>query len=210
MPTSPRRALIVIDVQNEYFSGDMPIAYPPTEVSLPNIVQAMRAATGAGIPVVVVQHEAPEQSPIFARGSHGWEIHPQVAAERADHHVDKKMASVFVGTGLREWLTAREIDTIAIAGYMSQHCDASTILQAAQDGLQVEFLHDASGSLPYENAAGRASAEEIHRVCSVVFQSGFAAVASTREWIAAVQQGRTLERDNIYASNQRARGRAAA
>jgi nicotinamidase-related amidase len=208
MSTSPRRALIVIDVQNEYFSGDLPITYPSTDLSLPNIVRAMRVAAEAGIPVITVQHEAPEQSPIFARGSRGWELHPLVAAERADHHVVKKMASSLVGTGLREWLAAREVDTLTIVGYMSHNCDASTILQAAHEGLQVEFLSDASGSLPYENAAGSASAEEIHRVFSVVFHSSFAAVASTSDWIDAVQEGRKLERDSIYVSNQRARKRA--
>ena len=53
----------------------------------------------------------------------------------------------------------------------------------------------------------RASAEEIHRVYSVVFHSRFAAVTSTDAWIAAVKGGQRIERDNIMASNQR--GRAA-
>ena len=34
MPTTPRRALVVIDVQNEYVSGNLPIEYPPVERSL--------------------------------------------------------------------------------------------------------------------------------------------------------------------------------
>ena len=40
---------------------------------------------------------------------------------------------------------------------------------------------------------------------SVVLHSRFAAVASTQQWIAAVQAGVALERGNIYASNQQAR-----
>ena len=35
--TTPRRALIVIDVQNEYVSGDLPIEYPDIHSSLANI-----------------------------------------------------------------------------------------------------------------------------------------------------------------------------
>jgi hypothetical protein len=77
-------------------------------------------------------------------------------------------------------------------------------------GLAVEFLHDATGSVPYENSAGLASAEEIHRVFSVVLQSRFAAVASTQQWIGAVQSGGQLERGSIYASNQKARAKTAA
>jgi nicotinamidase-related amidase len=30
-PTPPRRALVVIDVQNEYFTGGLQIEYPPVE-----------------------------------------------------------------------------------------------------------------------------------------------------------------------------------
>ena len=77
---------------------------------------------------------------------------------------------------------------------------------ARHAGLTAEFLHDASGSLPYANSAGRASAEEIHRIFSVVFHSSFAAVASTDEWVAAVQQEKAIARDNILLSNRRGRG----
>lgn len=202
--TAPRRALLVIDAQNEYFTGQMRIEYPPVELSLPNITAAMHAARAAGVPVIVVQHDAPEGSPIFASGSDSWQLHPQVAAIAADHHIHKTMGSAFVGTDLREWLASKNIDTLAIVGYMTHNCDAATIYQAAHDGLAVEFLSDASGSLPYANAAGQASAEEIHRVYSTVFHSNFAAVASTADWMKAVEQGQTLPKDNIYLSNQRA------
>lgn len=82
-------------------------------------------------------------------------------------------------------------------------CDAATIYHASHDGLKVEFLSDASGALSYENAAGKASAEEIHRVFSTVFHSNFAAVATTEDWITAVQDGHAIEPDNVYLSNQR-------
>lgn len=68
----------------------------------------------------------------------------------------------------------------------------------------MEVLEDATGSLPYENAAGKASAEEIHRVFCTVFHSSFAAVTSTSNWIASVKAGQAIEQDNIYLSNQRA------
>ena len=159
--TAPRRALLVIDVQNEYFTGDMPIEYPSVDLSLPNIVTAMAAARAAGVPVIVVQHDAPEASPIFAKGSDGWQLHPQVASFAADHRINKSMGSAFAGTDLRAWLERHGIDTLTVTGYMTHNCDAATIYQAAHDGLQVEFLHDATGTLPYANAGGTASAEEI-------------------------------------------------
>ena len=207
--TPPRRALLVIDVQNEYFTGQLPIEYPPVDISLPNITAAMHAARAAGVPVIVVQHDAPQGSPVFAKGSPSWQLHPQVAAIEADHHLHKTMGSAFAGTDLRAWLDSRGVDTLTIVGYMTHNCDAATIYQASHDGLQVEFLIDATGSLPYENAAGKASAEEIHRVYSTVFHSNFAAVATTSDWLKAVELGQPLEKDNIYLSNQRAAKRDA-
>lgn len=201
----PHRALIVIDVQNEYFTGKLPIEYPPTTQSLPNIVQAMKTARESGVPVVVVQHDTPAGAPVFAIGSDGWQLHPEVAAQGSDLHINKKLASSFAGTGLAQWLKEKGIDTVTLAGYMTHNCNASTVFEAWHMGLEVEVLSDATGSLPYENAAGSASAEEIHRAFSVVFHSNFAAVATTRDWADAVNAARALEKDNVYLSNLRSR-----
>ena len=203
---APRRALLVIDVQNEYVSGNLPIEYPPLEQSLDNIARAIDAANGGGIPVVVIQHEESADAPIFAQGSHGWALHSAVAERPYAKLIKKQMASAFAGTDLASWLADRAIDTLAIAGYMTHNCDASTAIHARHAGLTAEFLSDASGSLPYANEAGLASAEEIHRVFSVVLHSSFAAVATTAQWIAAVEEGKPIARGNIVLSNRLARG----
>lgn len=204
---SPRRALVVIDVQNEYFEGGgLPIEHPPIAQTLPNIARAMDAAKASGVPVVVVQHTAGRGAPIFDKGSERSQLHPEIARRGHDLHLEKSMASVFSNPGFAEWLARERIDTLAITGYMTHNCDASTIFEAAHRGLKVEWLHDASGSLPYENAAGRASAEEIHRVFGVVFHSNFAAVTSTQAWIDALKDGVALALDNVLMSNRRGRG----
>jgi nicotinamidase-related amidase len=208
MSTIPRRALLVTDVQNEYVTGNLLIEYPPVETSLANIGRVMDAARLAGMPIVVIQHDAPENSPLFAKGSDGWKLHPVVAYRPRDHHIGKTMASAFTGTDLAQWLSDHDIDTLTVIGYMTHNCDASTIMHASDSGLTVEFVVDASGSVPYENAAGKVSAEEIHRVFSVVLHSSFAAAATTDEWIAAVRENGSVQRDNIYASNRRACGAA--
>jgi len=204
---APRRALIVIDVQNEYFTGNLPIEYPDPAVSLANINRAIDAAQAHDIPVVLVQHLAPAQSPIFARGSKGAELHPSIAIRPHALFVEKAMASAFAGTDLGEWIEKESIDTLTIVGYMTHNCDDSTIKHARHAGLSLEFLNDASGSLPYENRAGAATAEEIHRVFTVVLQSSFAAVLTTDEWVALLESGEPPLRENIYVSNQKARQR---
>lgn len=208
MPSpSPRRALVVIDVQNEYTEGGgLPIEHPPLSITLPNVARAMDAASQAGVPVVVVRHHAPAGLPLFQAGSHAAELHEAVAGRPRDHLVTKAFPSVFTGTDLAGWLDERRIDTLSVAGYMTQNCVASTIFEGMHRGLMMEYLHDASGALPYENSAGRASAEEIHRVFSVVFHSNFAAVASTADWIEAVKAQQPLRRDNLVLSNRRGRG----
>jgi nicotinamidase-related amidase len=174
-------------------------------VSLANIARAMDAAGKHGVPVVVVQNFAPPGAPIFARGSAMAELHETVASRPRAHYIEKSLPSAFAGTGLADWLTAHDIDTIVIAGYMTHNCDDSTVKHAVHAGLAVEFLADATGAVPYENSAGRATAEEIHRVFTVVTQSRFAAVLGTDDWIRALESGDAPARDNIYASNQRAR-----
>ena len=204
MSHTPNRALIVIDVQNEYESGGLRIEYPPIEGSLRNIGKAIDAAHAAGIPVIVAQQMAPADAPLFATGSRGWQLHDTVASRPRDHFIQKKLPSAFAGTDLGEWLQQHGIDTLAVTGYMTHNCNDTTIKHAFDSGLQVEFLMDASGSVSYANCAGAASAEEIHRVFSVVEQSRYAAVLDTDEWIGCVTDKTLPERDTIHASHQRA------
>lgn len=199
------RALVVIDVQNEYISGNLPIAYPELSESLVNIGVAMDTAVALGMPVVVVQQVAPETSPIFAKGSHGYALHEVVTNRSYDHHVEKTLPSAFVGTDLAPWLEARSIDTIVVVGYMTQNCDESTARDALHRGLAVEFLSDATGTLAMANQQGSLGAEELHRAVLLVLQSRFAAVSTTREWVDAANNGTDLQRSSIFASTAIAR-----
>lgn len=210
MSTEARRALIVVDVQNEYVDGGLRIQHPPVNDSLARIGRAMDAARARGVPVIVVQQMAPADAPLFAEGSHGGALHETVAARPREHLVPKHLPSAFAGTDLLAWLRENAIDTVAVTGYMTHNCDDTTIKHAFDAGLQVEFLVDAAGSVPYANRAGAASAEEIHRVFAVVQQSRFAAVMSTDEWIECLDGLREPQRDTIHASHQRALARAAA
>jgi len=210
MSVSPRRAVIVIDVQNEYFTGNLQIEYPPSSQSLANITRVMDAATAAGVPVIVIQHNSPVDSPAFAEGTDGWRIHEAVDKRHRDAFFQKSLPSSFSETGLAEWLAAHDIDTLTVVGYMTHNCNDTTIKHAFDRGLQVEFVHDASGAVSYANRAGYATAEEIHRVFSVVEQSRFAAVLSTSEWLHALATGEAPVRENILDSYHAAQLRRSA
>lgn len=202
----PKRALIVIDVQNEYFTGKLPIEYPRPLDTITNIGLAMDTAQAAGIPVIVVQQTMPSNAPTFALDTPSWQLHPVVASRPRDHYVRKTLPSAYPETNLADWLRAHGIDTLTVVGYMTHNCDASTINHALHLGTAIEFLHDASGATSYRNQAGFASAQDIHQVFCVVLQSRFAAVMATQEWIDCVKTGAQPVRDSIYQSSQRARG----
>jgi dipeptidyl aminopeptidase/acylaminoacyl peptidase/nicotinamidase-related amidase len=177
-----KKALLVIDVQNEYFDGKLPVTYP--EGSLENILKVMDAATAGNIPVVVVQHTAPQpDSRTFRRGSHEWELHPEVARRPRDFWLEKTLPGSFTGTPLEAWVKDNEVDSLVISGYMTQMCCDTTARQALHMGLNVEFLSDATGTLALDNSAGRVSAEELHRAILVTQQMRFSQVLSTDDWI---------------------------
>jgi len=177
-----KRALLVIDVQNEYFTGLLPVCYPPE--TLPNVLQAVAAAQASGIAVVVVQHTlTTPQAKAFVRHSEGWELCDAIKELQSDHYVEKNFPSAFVGTDLESWLRAEGIDTVVISGYMTQFCCDTTARYAYHLGFNVEFLSDATATLAFENSAGKVSAEELHRAILVVQAARFSTVMTTREWV---------------------------
>ena len=95
--TQTRQALLVIDVQNEYFTGRLPVTFP--EGSLGNILKAMDHAARADIPVAIIQHTAPSKdSPTFRKGSNEWKLHPEVEKQKRDILIEKNLPGSFAGT----------------------------------------------------------------------------------------------------------------
>jgi len=182
MIEKPTRALLVIDVQNEYFTGKLPITYPAG--SLTNVLFAMDAARAQGVPVVAIQHASPQpDSAVFREGSKEWELHPEVAARPHDVLIQKSLPGSFTGTELEAWLHQHGIHTVVIAGYMTQMCCDTTARQAMHLGFGVEFLSDGTGTLAIKNDAGEISDEELHRAILVTQQMRFSRVMKTSDWI---------------------------
>lgn len=202
--SATRRALIVIDAQQEYFTGLLPIQYPSREESVARIAEAMDAAEGAGVPVAVVQHEAPAGSPVFAPESATFALHPEIdkRAEKTARRDAKSFASVFAGTGLEAWLRDNEIDTITLVGYMTNNCVIGSAVGAEPLGFAVEVLSDATGAIDLANEAGHASARQVHETIMALLHSNWAAVTTTADWIDAVSSGRTLSASNLVESAQ--------
>ena len=101
------------------------------------------------MPTVVIQHHFDAaDKPFFQKGKPGWQLHPEVARRPRDLRIDKTLPGSFTGTGLESWLREQCIDTVTIAGYMTHMCCDTTARQAVHRGFAVEFLSDATGTLP--------------------------------------------------------------
>lgn len=205
--STPRRALIVIDAQQEYFEGLLQIQHPPRDESLARIAEAMNAAEQAGVPTVVVQHQAPAGFPVFAPESPTFELHPEIAqrTESPAHRFTKSFASIFAGTDLEDWLREREIDTITLVGYMTNNCVIGSAAAAEPLGFTVEVLSDATGAIDIANSAGAAPAQQVHETIMALLNSNWAAVTTTSAWTDAVRSGNTLAGDNLIESAARGR-----
>ena len=175
------RALLVIDVQNEYFTGALPITHPAGH--LERILEVMDAAEGT-VPTVVVRHQVTQpDKPIFRKGSHAWELHPEVAARPRDLLIQKSLPGSFTGTPLEDWLRERGISTVSIAGYMTHMCCDTTARQAVHLGFRSEFLNDATGTLPLSNAGGAVTAEELQRSILAAQAQLLSEVLSSDRWL---------------------------
>lgn len=140
-------ALIVIDLQNDYFPGG---AFPlsNTDATLANVELAIAKARAKGIPVVHVQHVAdPAQgiAPFFNSGTSGAEIHGRIMAAAPDAPVVvKHFADSFERTSLHETLQRLGVDELILCGMMTQNCVTHTALSRQADQYRkVTVLTDA-------------------------------------------------------------------
>jgi nicotinamidase-related amidase len=198
----PRRALVLVDVQQEYFEGPLEIQYPPHTESLPKIAAAIDAATAAGIPVAVIQHSSGEEAPVFNPTTKGFQLHPEIAKRQKPQWkaITKKYSTVFAGTDLLDWLREHDVDTITLVGYMTNNCIIASAAESETLGLAAEVLSDATGAINIANDAGYASAETVHTTLMALLNSNFAAVATTDAWTSALGDGAALPKDNLPTS----------
>jgi nicotinamidase-related amidase len=176
------RALLVIDVQREYFEGAFPIRHPVGHLG--TILEVMDAAKKASIPTIVVRHHQPDpESPVFRKGSDMWQLHDEIKSRPRDILVDKQLPGSFTNTELDQFLKEKGVDTVCIAGYMTQVCCDTTARQAFHRGYKVEFLRDATGTLDVENKAGSVTAEQLHESILVAQQMFISDVIDKETWL---------------------------
>lgn len=140
-----KKALLLIDLQNDYFPGGK---FPlwNTDAVLTNIEQAIKTARARDIPIIHIQHIAnPEMgiAPFFNKGTDGAKIHPRVLAAAPDAPIMvKAYADGFVGTKLEETLSALGVDELLVCGMMTQNCVTHTAISKSAEKYKVSILPD--------------------------------------------------------------------
>ncbi|WP_031264125.1 cysteine hydrolase family protein [Sporolactobacillus laevolacticus] len=138
-------ALIIIDVQNDYFEGGrMPLNKPV--VALEHIKKALNYFRKTNKTIVFVKHIAKNPgATFFLENTDGVKIHTALAAgsQEKEYIVQKNFPNSFLKTGLQEVLTNNKIDTLVICGMMTHMCVDSTTRQAAELGYHCTLLGDA-------------------------------------------------------------------
>lgn len=134
------RALIVIDVQKEYFPGGKAPLFQAEETET-RILDAIARARAAGDRVILIRHEFPADQPIFAAGSPGTEIRDAILAAAPDAPVvTKTYADAFQDTDLITHLDG--VDSLLICGMMTQNCVVFTALSRDADAFGVQVIGD--------------------------------------------------------------------
>lgn len=139
-----RKALIVIDVQNDYFPGGKLPLWNADE-TLARIVPAICRAKKQGIPVILVQHVAdPERgAPFFVGGTEGVKIHPDILKAAPDAPVVvKRHADSFNETDLNAVLDGLGVESILVCGMQTQNCVGLTAISKNAARYETAILPD--------------------------------------------------------------------
>jgi len=159
------KALIVIDVQNE-FSEKGKRAVPSFNDAIAAIKKRVMEARQQNIPIAWVRHfNKPHESKAFVPGSWGSDFVedfgplPQSGIEREFH---KDVYGAFTGTDIGQWLNTLDIRSILITGFYTHGCVSTTSREAIMRGLDVYIDPDATGACDMtHDILGSLSASEV-------------------------------------------------
>jgi nicotinamidase-related amidase len=182
-PKKSQQALIVVDIQNDYFPGGK-WTLSGMDAAADNAARLISAARSSGDPVIYIRHEFPTaDAPFFAPGSTGAEIHPKVQNHGNEHVIVKNQINSFRDTKLKEILERLNIHDVVICGAMSHMC-VDAVTRAANDyGYKCTLIHDACASRDLEFNGVHVPAEYAHAAFMSALGFAYAKTISTNEFL---------------------------
>lgn len=191
-----RTALLVIDVQREYFKEGGPAYIPAARSVLPNIQGLITAARSAGLLVVYVKHvnradgsdlgrmndfgNPDERS--FVEGTPEVELVEELRPMPSEPIIVKRRYSSFLNTELECVLRTRDVNAVIITGYMTSFCCETTARDAHGRDYKVLFVRDANEGPDLASPAGDTVQHDVVLANTITaLGNGFADIVSSAE-----------------------------
>lgn len=158
-----RTALLIIDVQNDYFPGGKYPLVNPLEAARKAymILQCFREHSGHHIHIQHISREP--DAAFFIPGDRGTDIHDSVAHFEGEPIVYKHEPNSFLNTELLELLKGWEIERVIITGMMTHMCVDATARAASDLGFQVIVAEDACATRDLDYGDTTIPAEHVHK-----------------------------------------------
>ena len=175
-------ALIVIDVQRGFDDavwGNRD--NPACEANVARLVASWRRRNQ---PIVFVRHDSVEPASPLRPGQPGNDFKPVLTGEPS-LIVSKTVHSAFHGNvDLHDWLSARNVASVAICGIQTNQCCETTARVACDLGYRVAFVLDATHTFDRRSHDGSmVSAEMLAQVTATNLHDEFAQVVRTADLI---------------------------
>lgn len=176
-------ALIIIDIQNEYFKGGKRELFQP-EAAADNAKRLLDHFREKNRPVFFIQHiSTQEGATAFLPGSNGADIHSSISPGTKECVLVKHAPNSFYQTGLSERLMEMGIHHLVICGLMSHMCIDTTVRAARDFGFTVTLIHDACTTMDLTWNSQVIPAQTVHNVFMAALSGSFAKVISTDEYL---------------------------
>jgi nicotinamidase-related amidase len=181
----PKRALIIIDVQNDYFpGGKWPLVN--IESAATNAAKLMERARSTGDLVIHVRHEFPSaDEPFFTPGSEGAKLHARVREAKGEPVVLKHHVNSFRETDLKSILDQHGVEELVICGAMSHMCVDAGVRAASDLGYKCVVVHDACATRDQQFEGKIVPAAEVHAAFMAALEFGYARLVSTEAYLNA-------------------------
>jgi nicotinamidase-related amidase len=179
-------ALILIDIQNEYFPGGrLELVEPEAAASRARV--ALDAARSSGVAVVHVRHENPDPAAArFRAGDRLSEIRASLAPAPGELVVTKSRVDSFAGTGLEDYLRGRSIDELVVCGMMTHMCVDAFLRAATARDYPCTLLADATATRDLEWGGGKVAAADVKTAFCAAFAFFGTRLVEADDWAASL------------------------
>ncbi len=176
-------ALLLIDIQNDYFpGGKMELeGSPAASLKAGQVLALFRRKSW---PLVHIQHIANRPgAPFFLPDSEGVKIHSHVAPLPGEAIIHKHFPNSFRETALLEHLRERQVNDVVVAGMMTHMCVDATVRAAFDYGFQVTVVHDACATRTLTFGDERIPGQQVHLAFLSALSFIYARVVSAAEFL---------------------------